>query len=60
MLGALFREYIAVFLEIRRESNRFLLINKFLDLGGLYYGPLFLYFIYRDNITYISRGILLD
>ena len=60
MFGALFREYIAIFSEKRRKGNRFLFINKFLNLGGLYRGPLFFWFVYYGNITYIGKGIFLD
>ena len=35
MFGALFREYIAVFLEKRRKGYRFPFINRFLNFGGL-------------------------
>ena len=60
MLGAFFQEYIIVFSEKWRKSNYFLFIDRFLNFGGFYYGPLFLYFVYRSNITYIGEGIFLD
>ena len=50
---------MAIFLEKRREGNRFSFINRFPDFGGLYYGPLFLYFVYLGNVIYIGRGIFL-
>ena len=55
MLGALFREYIAIFLEKRWEGNHFSFVNKFLDFGAFTTGPYLFYFV-----TYVGKGIFLD
>ena len=60
MFSALFREYIVVFLEKQWKGNRFMFINRFLDLGGLYRGFLFLWFMYCGNIIYVGKGVFLD
>ena len=42
MFGALFREYIVIFSENRREGNRFPFVNRFLNFGAfipLFYIP---------------------
>ena len=60
MFGALFREYIAVFLEKRRKGSCFLFVDRFLDFGGLCRGLLFFWFMYCGNIAHVGKGIFLD
>ena len=60
MLSALFREYIVIFSEKQRKNGCFLFINRFLNFGGVYRGPLFFYFVYGNNITYVNKSIFLD
>ena len=54
MFSALFRKYIAVFLEKRRKGNFFLFVDRFLDFRGLCRGPLFLCFVYRGNVIFLA------